>query len=260
MFFSKKRNFDLVLSIGHRCFTSLMLRQNNLQVASFPFDWLLNIEYKQSLEFLCNNFENFLNKEDLKLAENEGNEFHNTYKNIRHNFSLVHDFPVNVDFDTQFEIVKAKYLKRSERLLEKIKKSKNVLFVYSSSNVYPIKKPLEEVINDTKIMLPKLKEVFPNTEFRFMYTCPSESKGVYYLDNDLNLEYIEKPSKESHKKVNFLGVRFSVKTNTAPESLQNCSLNKSFKEKIDNVLYWLGKYGRRLLPKKLKSYFAERKY
>lgn len=260
MFFNKKRKFDLVLSIGHRCFTSLMLRQNNLQVASFPFDWLLNIEYKQSLEFLCNNFENFLNKDDLELVEIEGNEFHNTYKNKRNNFSLVHDFPVNIDFDKQFEIVKAKYSKRSERLVEKIKKSKNVLFVYSSSDVYPIKKPLEEVINDTKTMLPKLKEVFPATEFSFMYICPSDNKGFYYLNNDLNLEFIEKSSEEGHKKVKFLGIRFSIKTNMAPEILQNCSLNKSFKEKIDNVIYLFGKYGRRLLPKKLKSYFAEKKY
>ena len=138
MFFSKKRKFDLVVSIGHRCFTSLMLRQNNLQVTSFPFDWLLNTDYKQSMEFLCNNFENFLEKEDLELTENAGNEFHNTYKNKRHNFSLVHDFPVNVDFDAQFEVVKEKYTKRAMRLIEKIKASNAVLIVYSAPSTPPL--------------------------------------------------------------------------------------------------------------------------
>ena len=49
-------------------------------------------------------------------------------------------------------------------------------------------------------MIPKLKEVFPNTEFSFMYVSPSETKGFYYLNNDLNLEYIEKTSVEKHKK------------------------------------------------------------
>lgn len=138
MFFNKKRKFDLVFSIGHRCFTSLMLRQNNLQVASFPFDWLLNTEYKQSMEFLCNNFKDFLNKEDLELAENEGNEFHDTYKNKRNKFSLVHDFPVSVDFDKQFELVKAKYTKRAMRLIEKIKASKTVLLLYSAPSTPPL--------------------------------------------------------------------------------------------------------------------------
>lgn len=138
MFFNKKRKFDLVISIGHRCFTSLMLRQNNLQVASFPFDWLLNTNYKQSIEFLCNNFENFLNKEDLVLTENEGNEFHNTYANKRTKYSLVHDFPVNVDFDKQFEAVKAKYEKRAKRLIEKIKCSKTVLLVYLAPSTPPL--------------------------------------------------------------------------------------------------------------------------
>ena len=143
MLFFKKRKFDLVVSIGHRCFTSLMLRQNNLQVASFPFDWLLNTEYKQSMEFLCNNFENFLEKEDLELTENAGNEFHNTYKNKRHNFSLVHDFPVNVDFDAQFEVVKEKYTKRAMRLIEKIKASNAVLLVYSAPSIPP---PIENAL------------------------------------------------------------------------------------------------------------------
>ena len=109
-------------------------------------------------------------------------------------------------------------------------------------------------------MIPKLKEVFPNTEFSFMYVSPSETKGFYYLNNDLNLEYIEKTSVEKHKKVKFLGISFSLKTNEAPEGLQCCVLNKSFKEKYDNVMYWCGKIGRKFLPKKLKSYFAERKY
>ena len=141
-FMLKKRKFDLIFSIGHRCFTSLMLRQNNLQVASFPFDWLLNTEYKQSISFLCSNFENFLEKEDLELAENEGNEFHNTYKNKRTTFSLVHDFPVNVDFDKQFEIVKSKYKKRAMRLIEKIKASNTVLLVYLAPSTPPLQKIL----------------------------------------------------------------------------------------------------------------------
>ena len=138
MFFPKKRKFDLIISIGHRCFTSLMLRQNNLQIASFPFDWLLNTEYKQSIEFLCNNFENFIEKKDLELAETVGNEFHYTYKNKRNKFSLVHDFPINVDFDKQFEIVKEKYTKRAMRLIDKIKSSKTVLLVYSAPSTPPL--------------------------------------------------------------------------------------------------------------------------
>ena len=109
-------------------------------------------------------------------------------------------------------------------------------------------------------MIPILKEVFPDTEFSFMYITPSETKGFYYSNNDLNLEYIEKPPIDRHKKIKLLGISFSVKTNDAPESLQSCVLNKSFKEKLDNIIYWFGKIGRKFLPKKLKSYFAERKY
>ena len=102
--------------------------------------------------------------------------------------------------------------------------------------------------------------MFPDTEFSFMYIIPSDTKGFYYKNNDLNLEIIEKPAVEKHRKIKFLGIKFSVKTNEAPETLQSCILNKSLKEKIDNVLYWAGKFGRKFLPKKLKSFFAERKY
>ena len=110
-----KRKFDLIFSIGTRCFTSLLLRQNNLQVASFPFDWLAYVQYKQALEFLTNNFENFLNKEDLELYTESFNPFHYNYLNKRTGIMFGHDFPVNEDFDKQFEIVKAKYQKRSSR-------------------------------------------------------------------------------------------------------------------------------------------------
>ena len=79
-------------------------------------------------------------------------------------------------------------------------------------------------------MIPKLKEIFPNTEFSFMYITPSETKGFYYLNNDLNLEYIEKQPIDRHKKIKILGISFSIKTNDAPETLQCCILNKSFKE------------------------------
>lgn len=109
-------------------------------------------------------------------------------------------------------------------------------------------------------MIPKLKEVFPSTDFSFMYISPSDKKGFYYCNNDLNLEVIEKPSVQKHKKAKIFGISFSIKTNEAPETLQCCSLNKSFKEQVDNIMYWVCKIGRRFLPKKLKSYFAERKY
>lgn len=256
-----KRKFDLIFSIGTRCFTSLLLRQNNLQVASFPFDWLAYVQYKQALEFLTNNFENFLNKEDLELYTESFNPFHYNYLNKRTGIMFGHDFPVNEDFDKQFEIVKAKYQKRSSRLLEKIFKSKKVLLVFQSEETTPPRK-IQQIIAETEEMLPLLKEKFPNTEFHFMHiSFSNENNGFYHHNRDINVEIITEKNIEKHKKIKVLGISLSLKNNKAPDSLKNCRLNKSLKDKFDNILYWIGKIGRQLIPnKKLKSFFAERKY
>ena len=256
-----KRKFDLVVSIGYRCFTSMMLRQNNLQVASFPFDWLAYIKYKQALEFLTNDFKNFLNKEDLELCTESFDIFHYSYLNKRTGIMFVHDFPVNEDFDKQFEIVSAKYKKRSSRLLEKILKSKKVLLVFQSEKTTNLQN-IHQIIAETEEMIPLLKEKFPNTEFHFMHISFSkESNGFYHYNKDINLEIFTEKIIEKHRKIKFWGITFSLKNNNAPDSLKNCCLNKSLKDKFDNAMYWMGKIGLQLVPsKKVRSFFEERKY
>ena len=89
----------------------------------------------------------------------------------------------------------------------------------------------------------------------------NENNILYQQNKNIKVKIITEKNIEKHKKIKVLGISLSLKNNKAPDSLKNCRLNKSLKDKFDNILYWIGKIGRQLIPnKKLKSFFAERKY
>lgn len=163
---NQKNKFDLFVSLGAACSCTQTLRDNRLQYFSYPFDWLYGSNFLGRVNILLEDFQFWLNKEDLEYAGKR--EFPlpcNIYKNLKTGIVFNHDFPLNISLDESFYEVKEKYSRRIARLLNQINTSKSVLFVY-------IERPdvREEVLQKDLIKAYELlQNKYPNTDINILY-------------------------------------------------------------------------------------------
>lgn len=124
------KRYDFIFSLGQACSSTENLRKANLQVFSYPFDWLYGTTIKERVELLVSDFSGWFEKGDFVFdCYKEGSRF-NVYKNIRTNLIFNHDFPKEDDFETGYKKVAAKYERRVFRLLERVSESRRSLAVY----------------------------------------------------------------------------------------------------------------------------------
>lgn len=146
MLFNKK--FDLVLSIGEDCACAMYLRDFKLRKQSYPFDWLTKADFNTRIELILNNFNDFLNKNDLKyLKKPEGITDNNCnyYENVKTDFYFYHDFKKDIPFDKMYNAVNLKYTRRINRFYKKITSNKNILFVWWSRDKHLDNNYLREI-------------------------------------------------------------------------------------------------------------------
>lgn len=172
--------YDCVFSMGALCFCAEMLIKSRLRVFSSPYDWLAYGGFKTRLNFLCNNFENFINVEDLeKIGECDEPEKCNIYRNNQTGIVFNHDFPKGKLLKEGYPQVIEKYNRRIKNLFERIKKSKNVLIVYMDLE-------RKANINTTEIVevMDKVNKKFENVNINLLYICSDEemAKGRYTID------------------------------------------------------------------------------
>ena len=119
------KKYDLIFSLGEACSCTQALRSCKLQCFSYPFDWLFGSNYIGRCKILSSKFERFIDKNSLKQSYEEKNinciAYHNTYNNLTFN----HDFDKNLQFNEAYLIVKERYKRRINRLLNLIKKQIN---------------------------------------------------------------------------------------------------------------------------------------
>lgn len=120
-------HYDLIISLGDRCQVSRQMRLNHLQFKSYPFDWLLNDNISNLQNLFKEDFNNFLDRDDLVITEK--NETNLVVYNKRTQYKHLHDFEYDT-IDKDYNIVKEKFLRRFERLKNHIENAKTVLFVY----------------------------------------------------------------------------------------------------------------------------------
>src|SRR5574344_713276 len=133
MLFNKK--FDFIVGIGEDCACSTYLRKFNLQNRSYPFDWLTKAPFSNRINLILNDFQNFMNKENLHRIEIKDvitDTNCDYYEDIETELYFYHDFAKNTPFEISYPLVKAKYDRRISRFYEQIKKSENILFVWWS--------------------------------------------------------------------------------------------------------------------------------
>lgn len=132
-----KNKYGCIFSLGSACFCAEMLTKSSLRVFSSPFDWIGggNISYR--INFICNNFQDFLNISGLKkIGEREYPESCDVYHNDETGIVFKHDFPKGMPLEEGYKVVKESFDRKNNRLIEKIKNSKNTLMVYMTDGSY----------------------------------------------------------------------------------------------------------------------------
>jgi hypothetical protein len=131
-----KQKYDIIYSIGRDCACAMYMKQANLRACSGPFDWLTNANFETRIDLILNDFQDFINKNDIIPLEKDPN-MHNDdscdyYQNIRNGFYYYHDFPTGVAISKSFPAVYAKYMRRIKRFYDNINKHNRILLIWFS--------------------------------------------------------------------------------------------------------------------------------
>ena len=135
MFFSKYKEYDLIVSLGGNCSVAFQLRHRGKRPFSLPFDWALmsdDLPIRYLSQAFKTQFDNFLQYEKVEEFESPANEFGRMTLRVRDavsGYKFIHHFFGRQLNREIFEKGRAIIRKRIDRLYEKLVKSKRVLFV-----------------------------------------------------------------------------------------------------------------------------------
>lgn len=180
MLFDKK--YDLVFGIGEACSCTQNLRKNKLQFSSYPYDWLFGMSLLNRVKLIADNYNHFIDYEDLQDAERRNRSKTNpceVFYNTRNEIYFNHDFEYGKTLEETYPAVKEKYDRRISRLLEQIGKSKKVLVVYVQTPCNRDEEKDETLIEAEEI----LKNRFPEQEFALLYLFCDNNKKNYEIRN-----------------------------------------------------------------------------
>ena len=162
-----KEHYDFIVSIGNECQVSYQLRRLGFQKRSYPFDWLCSQKKINWFDFILNDFDDFLEKENMEKCDvNSFDYMHDQYKNTKTSLLFIHDFDSRLSLDQTFPKVQEKYSRRIARLQENIEKSRKILFVFKNDKLSKM-----EVLNTYRKLLSK----FPKQEIDLLWIVKNEN-------------------------------------------------------------------------------------
>lgn len=183
--------YDLVISLGTDCACASYLNRHNLRFHSFPFDWLTVAPFENRISLVVNDFEHFLDYNDLKFLfsgdEQPFNKEKDGFQNVKTKFNFYHDFPANVPLEKSLPSVREKYNRRIKRFYKKIHNNKKILFIYFCRNekienneIINAFKKLDVKFEKQNISLLILENKYGQNEFEYSELC----KNVYKITYD----------------------------------------------------------------------------
>jgi len=126
-------SYDFVASIGYDCHCATMLRKLGLRSCSSPLDWLTSAPLETRLRLIETHFAGFLEKGNMRRLEkgpNAPGKGNDHYEDAATGLRFFHDFRESLSFDESYEQVRAKYMRRINRLYDNVAKAKRTLFVW----------------------------------------------------------------------------------------------------------------------------------
>lgn len=191
-----QKQYDVCISLGFNCFTSMSLRDCLLQNLSYPFDWSRGVDEEKAgilglegkVDLLCSDFKDWMNREDFIHIDDDplGEKPHLNVRNVRTGLQYIHDFPKSSSLEKEFPNFQEKYLRRKHRLIETIN-TKKCCFVFYAGLKF---------INDDLIirLFKKIRQRYPlvQLDLLLVQNNPYITDGIFFLE-DLN-ENIRKVS------------------------------------------------------------------
>ena len=194
-----KKEYDLIVSLGGNCSVAHNLRYRGMRPFSLPFDWCY-MEDESPIVYLLkafeNNFQDFFLKENLELQPATP-EHAIIYKDRISGYYFPNHFPEKIKKDKDYSEVAKKIKRRIERLYQKIKESKKILFILAtsfdtdSSNILALSKKLNTLFPDKQL------------DFRIMRFSSKENKEKILNQNVTCYQYQRKINNYDFKKTNF---------------------------------------------------------
>ena len=168
---TNKRQYDLVCSLGGNCAAAFQLKYRDMRAFSLPFDWCY-IENEKPVEYLCegfaDGFKNLALKENMKRLPGTANHaviYQDTYS------GYVFPNHFKTDEEKEYDLFYKKLCRRTERLINKIKNARKVLFILSTTFGADI--TCLEKLNEC------LTKLYPNVHFDFeavSFACPRDEE------------------------------------------------------------------------------------
>ena len=138
---SKKKEYDLICSLGGNCSAAHNLRYRNMRYFSLPFDWCFMVNempiekltecLKENTLFKIAQKENLipLNEEEEKFVALHSSAFN--YKDTFSEYYFVNHFRKKIS-EGGYEDFRKKFEKRLSRFQEYIEKSNSILFILTT--------------------------------------------------------------------------------------------------------------------------------
>ncbi|MBQ2645142.1 hypothetical protein IJG14_06195 [bacterium] len=236
MIFFNKKKYDLIFGIGEACSCSSTLRRANLQIKSFPFDWLFGSTFLGRVNILVNNFENLINLQDIECTGNNGIPHHlcDIYTNKSNGLGFNHDFLSGVNPASVIDEISEKYQRRGNRLIKKANQSENILAVWIDSPGSNWKMKIDEdFVKGQELLQKKFKNAKLDLLVITWEKDLSYKKRKYEKINN-NIEKYTFDYQFHHKKKQIPD--YVVDEKVLLKILNKYKLKMTFKEKFDNYL------------------------
>ena len=171
---TQKKIYDLVFPLGEACSCTETLRKAGLQHLSFPFDWITHADPNDErakhyvlyrAKDIASRFRGWFRPEDFALVSTKQGNGKDVYINRALNLVFNHDFPSGMEFRHAFELVNARYRKRSARLLQLLGAAQRVLIVRMERPCDKLLKPIPTLPEDCRELRRVMGAAFPNATF-----------------------------------------------------------------------------------------------
>jgi len=189
-------NNIIFIPIGSDCFNTIGLKDNNIRLFSFPFDWI--VTYNGIYDIIKNDFIDFIPKNQF-IDTNSNNQQNKNLLNICDKKDLEIDNHNNAIYHTKYKILflhnkfpedNEKIQRRIRRFNEILQKSENKVIFIRKTHMNHHHNEIKKFFNEDKIKNEiieaekldiLLQTKYPNLEFQIILILACE---LCYLDNN----------------------------------------------------------------------------
>ena len=239
---TKKESYDLIFSMGGACSCTSTLRALELQDFSYPFDWIGGLTLKERIELMLSGFKDWFHIEDF---EKKGERLHpqpcDIYINNKTTLLYVHDFALHMPLEKSFPVVKARYDRRTSRLLKNIETAKKILIVYVEPPEGTNRYTLEFLKECHKLLVDNYKD----KQFRIKYMYSTKDEPLYVAEDGVEIFAFDYETKKPDPQPG----DFDEKS--LQSKLKNVKLSRDF---VTNIKRFLGKiFSLRIVKRELTT-------